>query len=1652
MALPSHNLQPSSLLGGGGTATDDQFYWAERDDFRRPEFKTVEDELEGVTLSLDNPEDDSSLNHAELSLDTPGGEIVPDQPVAEQRAIKADLAMGERSPGVPALANAMMLGQEDFYRQNHAIQRDLENRKLKLDIIRGLTEAKKAPLTSEEQDLILNLSAEKAQNFKTTFEEDYGRAFVNRAVEVAGPNSPVAKALEKNPDAAYDEANIASHVIAKKELVQKLAETLDAEAKQQGWGSFALDLAASFLPGYSWYLRQNAVKRAPTTSFLPGSNVEEQIAYLFTLPNDDFEAQLSAAVNDIKSKNLTEARDFLRDVAAFSVSDALLDNIFGVADLLTPVDVLTIGAHVARGAREAVKGAKIANEIDRTAKELQQSMRGAVEGAAPTKLELDTALAANGNVAEAARVSAAKTLLGDPLGEGNSLRAQVHSLFNPSKWWNDGPALASERTDRLVAHAAARAKVALEAITKLGKVDRLPEEALQQAFQEAENELRHQYRNLNDGILNVSYNRPEASDANVGSVSILLGNKDGTLFESALIAAHHAQDVYKIPGARIGQQGNGFYIRVDKAIDETTDTVRNLIVTTENTNPSGFINQLLTKFGASVRSADDVVAPFQNKNRKAATYGAQELHRVMKEVAKPITSLSKKEKHNVETILRDNRDFVTHDEFGNVQRGQFHRSHREFDQAYRDRFGKAPSAKEAEAYFTYVQLNDIDYFVRNLGLYRDKARQGIENASYSFTIKNEDGSFVKARTQNFEAKKVDKLPERNAPEDAGILIHDFDNPVGEFIRLRELTDGDLDRINQLVQQQGYQLLQVADPLKKPLASWAGTKETVNFVIASGVERKKLDWKQFDYRPGGHSEYDYGFWVKQPKIARAGEGEHTRHIYEGDTTLHPFHTEAEARKYAERYETARQMLVRGDKGLSEYVQRNLGMSEGKFKELFEPRGGGEGDGRILGPADAFLRLDDPIVFIKEGRATIDDYHWGKKYTNFEDNIRSTYNLWNNIDKKFAGERDDIIKTIKERPDGALEHVPAKNIDPFTTLNRATTNIMRNRLLSDYKISAVEQWVAQYGHLLSVDPQHLKANPVHYLHNPVWDSRASDQALLASAKASRSAILNLLGSDTETGKAFESLKGSVLNEIYKKLGQEASEVVSEGKLWQSRDPLKTARAVAFHTKLGLFAWPQFFTQISTMAHMTAIAPTHAVPGMASGSLMRWLSLNANPETVEHYAKIAEKFGMKREWFKESYDEMVRTGLFNVEGEHAWKNDMFDPKVVETKGQKILDWGTTPFREGERLARLASWNAAYREWRVANPDAQLTNSVRNQLLNRMDTMMVNMTRASNASWQNGVMSIPTQFMGYQIRLMEQMLGGRLTPPEKARVFAMYSTLYGVPVAAGGTVGVNVYEHIREKAIEAGYNGDNLATRALMEGAIDVMWKVITGQDYNVSEKYGPGGINLREIFEKNPLEIALGASGSILGDIANSTDPLTKWVAGVFSPDNDKTYPLKGEDFVDALRNISSANTAIKMVYALNTGKYITKNEVALSEVTPGVAIFSAITGMQPQEVTDIRVLQSSLKHSQEAKDEASKVIATNVRRALQSMADGNQSGFDDYMRRARVYFIAGGFRPDEYGKVMAEALGGNMDLYTKARMQFIKNAPEGKFLERLNQFQK
>ena len=1395
----------------------------------------------------------------------------------------------------------------------------------------------------------------------------------------------------------------------------------------------------------------------------------EVVGNLATLPVAEYKKRASEIYDYLKARNIYDAERFLNALDSYTSDDKFLDNAFSVLDVATApgIGLVAKGASGVAGGvgKAAVRApgaiAKGALEEGRGfVGSLSSMLKGVVRSGGDKAEQI---LSQAGGAKAAAQATLAKDAMMeikgvDPLNARGSFTSRIISIFNPGAMVDNGN-MSAEAIRRLASILEQQGETVVKALTRVNTIDRLTPEAMRVGLDEAWEILQRRYTHVNDAVIDVKplYSRdilPEDNPlVNVGAKQVILGYVNGDVFESFEAANKFARDFYKLgEDYTILDHGGGKVISVVKYVDETTPKVREaLLISTDNRKEEGGI---LANMFRGLRTADDNLPKFQRQNRKQVLSALNNIEKAAMEVAESIRSLSKTERNELSVILERNRDAAINLPDGTIKYGQWHKTVRDLEEAYQSIHGRPPTEKEVQAYFSYVQLNDLDWMVRNATIFRDKTRLGIEEIALRHQGISADtgNAYLYTREISGGGKFVDNLP--FGQDDWSLMIHtNQPGDPGKVIKAKQIFPSDRKEIDDLLKD-GYKIVQVANPNAYPMEQLVG-RVPVNYILTKDFERRPLSWTQIPYQEGGHKSYATDWFVKQPKIARAteeaapdGTPGRTAHTFEGDTSIMGFGSEAEAKKYAGLMDQARVLLKDNKtKELKDFLAKHLPFDYRKFTSFFED--GVDDAGRVV---PAALHKDDQISHVFTGQRTSDTIEYKDVYSDFTDNIRSPHNLWANIDKEFAGQKNQDLMSVSER-EPLFKLITAEKIDPLKTMNDSIANVMRNRLMADYKISAVETWVQDFKDLLKgADKDLLEANPVYFLHNGILDTSNPNAGRVSLAKAQREAILRLLGTDSPLNSWLEWTRRKLVDSIYEAKGQEASNKLAFSNIYKETDPFKYARQIAFHSKLGLYNPVQLFLQAQTLTHVMAIAgPVNGAAGTAAGTMMSFLRYTENPKIIDWYAKKAAALGFKNPgWFKESYQEMRRLGLWHVEGEHSWVSDTLDPKLFKGIGGQFLDKGTLFFREGERLTRMAAWNAAYLEWRKVNPTAEINNAVRRQLADRTNMFTVNMMRDANASWQQGFFSVPTQFLGYQARLSEQLLGNRLTNTEKARAIATYSLMYGIPAGTaaftGGIPGFPDGEDMKKWILNngnkwMGVDFNDAAVDFATRGMLDTAASLVLDEKFNLSSRWGPSNM-WKELLkdDKGFLEIALGASGSIIGDMKKSADPFARGIASAFSDDPSTQFAPQAEDFLFLANNVSTISQASKLVWALNTGIYYSRNGVKQSEITPIAAIFTAITGTSPRDVSDAQLMQQSLKDTKKAQDDAQKFITDYFRRANSAAAKDDYKSYENYMRLVKIHFIAGGFQDKDLATVYRKASEGLLNTSSKIKQDFWKNAPK------------
>lgn len=1571
--------------------------------------------------------------------------------VAQQRAEKYSFAMSDdpENPGVDTLRGAILNGQEGIERQRAATRKAIRNQGVRQQMVREFI-ANTPKMTPADLDLIQSLSDEAVENPNTVLEKELAEKLAQR---IAVQSTSFSGSQED-----HQVMDAFTNIHARKEIGLKQVEDLEAEWKNTGWGTGILTYAEQLIPFKSWYNIQNAVKAAPQTSFLPGNNLQEQISYLQSLPPDQFESQLKTALADIKSRNMVDAINFARAVTAYTTTDQFLDNSLGIADLsvLAPGIGLVPYRTTARFASTLKEVAKASGNRTTTVPEILEAAGHTGEAAqelAWRKVQERAAMTHSPNSVEA-------------------LKGEVPSIADPSKiLTGTGNSLSREQNQYLQNFLENQgAKLIQETVLDPVEVTRIsPGSAAWDVMMEEANRLRKmQYHTLNEAVLDVvpingglgntnhlgirfgthPLDEAVAESKNLPGTSDLIATRMGEpgtaqLFGSEDAADLVAKELYGFKNYTIGKQGDGYYIQVTKAVNELSPTVlTQLQQETANATPRGVANTML----GWIRSPADTLPPDLYKEMVGATYGGSKMNILFRSIQEAsFNALPKFRSDSRKNFL----DFVDYQRSvipkGETVPGKFSKTQGDFEQEWTARFGKTPTFDESKAYWTYVQLNDIDWTLRNLTMYRAKAMTGHEMFSLPIAgIKPKPG----VDPHVIEGVLVDKLP-WDSKDSFKIVVWDEKTdqirrgyskymPAGERDALGKLkphpegklTRGDIEDLGKnykIIQLSRYGKQAIKDlPLGTDTPERILGKGAIDFVLVKKSTSKPLEFAQIPYKPGGHIEYKQGYFVRQPHIVQAGTKLTPEYQYYGDKTIWHFETETQAKKFTERAEKARQMRLAGDAGLETYLAKNLGMSVKSFEELFTKH------------------LDEaiPIGYTKSGSTMKETYALQQKYANFKDINDNAFDTYKgNVNLQYASERGQQINTIRQlgtETDPIFKYEPAKLLDPMATMSRAANNMMKGRYLEDLKATAAQRFIAEFGDLLGLDRQQIGRDTYKHLLDPKWIA-TTDRDRLAAAKNYRRATIEFLGMKNETQRDTIFTKQKLLDSIYEKFGDKAYTIVEPYLMHRLTDPVQFMRAAAFHTKLGLFNISQFFLQANTMAWIIALDGPVA-GGKAFSQMMsaRWARFTDQPGVLNALAKQA---GMRSDHFKESVEAYRRTGMDVVGGEIAYLDDFLEQNTVRGATGKFLDWGRRFFDEGERIVRETAWHAAYNRWRTANPTARLNDEAIKDIVARADTLTVNMTRSANAMWQKGAISIPTQFFSYQVRMMEQMLGKRLTGYEKMRAFGTMSALYGVPVATGmATALYPWHEDIRQKLLERGIDTDaNMITKVLNDGMISPMLEFITDEKWNYGERYGPGGVSFMKdmLDSKSARELIAGVSGKTVYDTIQFLEPFGTAIMNTMR-DDDTYYPLSMRDFyTPAIDAVSGASGLRKIWNAVAEGKYITKNGTVVADVDGAKGTFMWLTSMSPQSVSDAYRMIESGKELKKYQDEEKKDAIKYYRLGYAEKDPDKQL---EYFKKAKVHIVRGMFQPDQVANVISESFKGHETLVDSVAAKFARQSPE------------
>lgn len=864
----------------------------------------------------------------------------------------------------------------------------------------------------------------------------------------------------------------------------------------------------------------------------------------------------------------------------------------------------------------------------------------------------------------------------------------------------------------------------------------------------------------------------------------------------------------------------------------------------------------------------------------------------------------------------------------------------ELDVLYNRAFKRSPSEREIEAYHTAIQVNDFEFALRNDNVYKENLVKGFE------TVYSDTGHGVLDRVNAIVDREISNPPKGRVYDvSAKQHIHE---PDWDSLRAKGYI---------LVRPQ--QAMKMADETKS--AFFVGRKE--DFVIEA------LRRDQLAYRAGGHRMYKGKYFSKQAVVGL--QGDTGREYLDNPNTYMVGETKAEVDFWNSVMEEAR--LAYLDGATADDINRIFGDLKG------------------FGTGDEFIENMRKGVYESNQKfETVYDREMPKVYgERFDENY---------VDPDESGYEGFLRSTGRMYYSGKGEHLPdwqgsmGTTLDPFQTINQSLKSVASLSSFSDYKLTSVSRWVNTYKKYLDY-PEGASDMKIFQEGKLRATSIEGRERIKQGMEAQREIIERNLGWKTDgvrTQEAFtrqvsEWIGGKDTSRLPNGLRQKMSAGITD---WVGeKNPFNFLRGWAFDMKLGLFNIGQLPLQAATIFASTALSPKHGMHAIYGWKAVRGYLYHRNEEVLETWVKngyhTRTGFTDPKE-FKDMVRYAERSGFLDVGGTHQMVNS-YGPSVATSEfgdaAQSFRQHGRFFFYEAEVTNRTVAWQIAWKETKAALPGVDYKSAkFQNMLAGKAEDYSLSMSRQSEAAWQQGLLSIPTQFWAYNVRMMEAMLpsalggGKQFTAAQKWRLFLSQTVLYG---AAATPATAALSEFIKGKTGGAA-DIDTLYGK-MDRGFFDTAWHEITGGDVLIGDRLGTGGwlpqtikdlLGTSQFGEKSTAEFLGGAtfsiSGTVLGDLKNVATYALAEGGGLNSP-------LTRNALTKLSANISTVGNGMKAYLVYKYGTYSSNKGTTVVNDLPSSAAFAAMIGLQPGETDDLGAMSAYFKDEKKAVDEAAKVIA-------------------------------------------------------------------------------
>ena len=501
------------------------------------------------------------------------------------------------------------------------------------------------------------------------------------------------------------------------------------------------------------------------------------------------------------------------------------------------------------------------------------------------------------------------------------------------------------------------------------------------------------------------------------------------------------------------------------------------------------------------------------------------------------------------------------------------------------------------------------------------------------------------------------------------------------------------------------------------------------------------------------------------------------------------------------------------------------------------------------------------------------------------------------------------------------------------------------------------------------------------------------LAAQLREQQDVIKRRMNQNTWMSDKWDSFTSAATEAVFEKTGFKAD--------FTKTDPASRLLQVGFYSKFGFFNPDQFMLQALHSLTITAISPTQGSKALGMVTPMMMIAnISDGPTRTLAIERLAKAFNID----KEEVEQLVK--YIDESGRNIIDNQVIELQAPQKfgvssnlvgKGQQavgsFLDKSTIFFKEGERVSRLTGIITAFLEHRAKRPNINpLSPEAKLWIANREQDLTFRMSTQSRSFVQSGIMRVPTQWLSFSLRAMENIAVGRnFTVGERVRMGLVMGPMFGLAgLGAGQSAG-----YIIEKL---GYDPDDPETikafNTIKYGVIDAMLSETLGTETAYAQRVAPLGQmqdTYRKLFEESFVTTLFGPSGEIASDMmAVASNAVGAMIGG--------RPQMVREDLTQLLRNLSTVDKAVKIKELIETGNYRSRTRrLVVGNLEPEAAA-AVLFGATPAPVQNYYDYQEMVFKKNQSYRDIQKRLREKSTLALSLLTEGDES---DMIRGTKLW---------------------------------------------------